>query len=498
MEKNQREQQIQERRMDQTRYNIPKNFNNLEEYFQWIKSGIEGDKVRGAPIPIIELRKLLSGHGGLPIKQVVDAGFLPFIVKNYLQSENRRLKCEGAWCLVNLTTIDDEEGVIRKIGSYSRGKLFEVIVEDIQKERIEVELLDNLLMVVSNVMAENARYRDYFLDQDIIGIIVGLIERHIEELGILVNGVAIIANSIRHEQTLDFRRVEQCISLLKYLLHNPCDDVKEQVFWAFGYMLDHSKKHLEFIRDRTAECIMEFVNPRIKNKLLFPALRFVGSYTDQSDEIIESIVELGLPKCLAELTKHGEMNVRKEAIWALSNFMGSSKKVQQKTFNTKVDGELIVVKIIEILKLTYEQEIVKNQCVWFLGNTFSKAPKEAIELMILKLGVANVLSDQLFKTDPKYLESVLRAINELFARGIMLDTIKENGIKKRLLELSDNANGSVKNLLQKILRNFFPEKENKLMEGVTQMMEDLGIDEYCDDDEPPPLEDDSSSDEDEF
>jgi len=463
-------------------FEIPPEFKgNLNAYMKYLKEELGKGQKRTLQATIKMRKMLAAADPPPPIKEIVSTGVVPALTHLFIQNDDHRIKVEAAWCLCNITSLDTNEKVefkgqmvsvsqriIELIGEQSNGKFYDIALEQLVKESDNIEFVDNTMYLIGNVMGENSNCRDYFVSRNVIKITVKLLEQYQEELRILVNGVAIIANSMRAKPKPKFEMIQPCLPLLQHLLHHPSSEVKEHVFWSYSYMSDWSQDFLwECLEKGITKHLMTFLDSK-NPKLISPALRFVGSYTDLSDPLIEKIVDMELPKHLSRLIHHSKKSIRKESIWALSNLMASTTKVLEITFKTKVCDDFIAVSILE--KLKKDSIVVKDQCVWFFGNTFGKAPKEALDYMIMKLRVIDVLFEELKVNDKKYLDSLLRAINELLVRGKEISQkegiqdkyksmIQKTGKVERIVQLQNNADETIRNLSMKLIRDFFPEEE---------------------------------------
>ena len=138
-----------------------------------------------------------------------------------------------------------------------------------------------------------------------------------------------------------------------------------------------------------------------------PTLSLVGNILSGTDTQTQTMIDLGVLPIMLALTHHPKKNVRKEAVWSLSNTTSGPPH----HVNAVLDTPGVIARMVALMKAP--EPDVRKEAIWVVSNATNGADPVIIARLVDAL-VVGPLTDVLLSEDgPKVVEVALEALDNI-------------------------------------------------------------------------------------
>jgi len=139
-------------------------------------------------------------------------------------------------------------------------------------------------------------------------------------VSLLENVTWAVSNLCRGKPSPAFELVESAIPYLTSILGGDAsDNAKVDAAWALSYLSDGPNERIEAImRTGVVNTLIGFLNDK-SSSLLTPTLRCLGNFVTGSDDQTQAVIDAGIIEHLTDLLESGRKAIRKESCWLASN-----------------------------------------------------------------------------------------------------------------------------------------------------------------------------------
>ncbi|XP_055388540.1 uncharacterized protein LOC129617192 [Condylostylus longicornis] len=354
-----------------------------------------------------QFRMMLSVSGEIPIQAVIDTGVVPKLVEFISPAgdscENPSLQFEAAWALTNIAsgTGTQTEVVVGSGAIPSFIRLLDSSREDLREQG---------MWGLGNIAGDRADYRDAILA--VPGIIQKFVDacRRSRRVSTTRTGMWSLSNLCRGKPRPKFQLVSPAVPYLSQVLHSSSDDdTLSDACWA----LDGLSEHPTGIATMLSHSVVPILCRLLSHRELVvqrPALRVIGQIAAGDTEQTQEVIDHGVLFNLKVLLDSPRKSIRKDACWTLSNISAGSA--------TQLQGVLsagVIPKLVEVFRSDNELE-VKKEAAWAICNACTSRKQEHLEYLISSHCVQPVC-EMLTIDDLKILEVALEALDNILEFG---------------------------------------------------------------------------------
>jgi hypothetical protein len=431
---------------------------SVKELVQHLKSGAAG------ALPVLtEIRKQLAKWADPPVQEAIDAGVVP-IAHHYLCGEDEKLQFEALWVLTNIASGTSEQtAVVANSGA--------VLQFRNMLSSPNMEIKEQALWALANIAGDSTTFRDGVLELNTLAPILEIIvqSEEAQKLHMLRNAVWALGNMCRGKPSPKLEQIQPALMYLGFLTYHTDREVLVDTLWALSYISDGGDDRIRAVIEGTRvegrfpqgalPKVIEYLlseNP----KILQPTVRLVGNIASGNDSVLTDTLLASGP-CLANLTPllyTSKTNIRKEAVWALSNITAGTP--------AQIAAVMEAGLFPRVIQLAGEGDaIVKKEALFALANAAYGSPEILEQLQ--QMGAIQVLVSQMdVIRDSGALCSILDALRCFLELGrskaeaiggsnATCAVIEEAGGLEKIEQLQDDENEDVYKKISKILTEFF-------------------------------------------
>ena len=369
----------------------------LLELLQAIQTGAADVKLKA----VQTVRKMLSVENSPPIQQVIDLGYIPYLVE-FLKAENfPEIQFEAAWALTNVASGTAEQ--TRIVVEHNTIPLFIALIGS-----PHTDVKEQSVWALGNIAGDNPDLRNSCLRSGIIERLLH-VARTAEKISVLRTVTWCIGNLCRGKPQPQLEAVAPALPALVNLISQEDSEVVVDALWALSYISDGSNDRIQAVIESGAcKKLVDLLNsssPTIQT----PALRTVGNLVTGDDRQTQVMLNQGVIPALKALMSHSKKNIRKEACWAISNITAGTKE----QIHEVLSGGC-VPKLVDIM-LRGEFD-VKKEAVWAIANSTTDGSAEQIDYLVSQ-GVITALCHLLKVKDTRMIVCILEGLDHILAAG---------------------------------------------------------------------------------
>lgn len=393
-------------------------------------------------------RRILSLERNPPVNAVLQAGVLPTIIECLTRNPQASvLIFEAAWALTNIASTEETRSVVQG-GAVPH--LIQLLCHQVPDVR------EQAAWCLGNIAGDHTDFRDYLLQH---GALEPLL-MNIREPGsqsLLSNVTWTVSNLCRGKPVPALELVAPAIPVLADLLKKGgvSDETLIDATWALSYLSDGPNERIEAVMSTgVVQTLVGFLGDK-SSPLLTPTIRCLGNFVTGSDDQTQAVVDAGILDHLLQLLESGRKTIRKESCWLLSNITAGTQ-----------DQIRLVTKRRELLHSLMNHASdsvweVRKEAIWALSNictvgndiqVMGLVQSEGLRPLVDVLGFVNA--------DSTVLVAALDAVEQVLAigarhnkeYGTLLDDY--NGIDY-IEQLQEHPSNAVYEKTLKIIETYF-------------------------------------------
>lgn len=238
-------------------------------------------------------------------------------------------------------------------------------------------------------------------------------------------------------------------------------ETEEDSAWALSYILDGGKKYIDACLQRNV--LNVFINLLEKKldcrTLAVPVTRGLGNIVTGTDEQADQVIQAGFFKYATALLTHPRKCIRRESCWIMSNFAAGSQEQIDCLFTT--DGLMHLI-VEAANKETWE---VRKEAIWTLTNIITTGDDKHMRTLVNDYNLIETLCSAMkIQNEVTVLLQVLDAVMKVLDNGFMYgrpyaSKFDEHGGIDSLEEMQNHANAAVYDKAYEILTVHFNGEE---------------------------------------
>jgi len=353
-------------------------------------------------------RRILSVPKNVPVREVVDMGIVPYLVRNLStnsSTSNASLIFESAWALTNIASTEFTQDVIN-------AGCIKPLVQLLT--HADARIREQAAWCLGNIAGEGPGPRDLILQESALDdLIFNMVNP--QNLSLLENVIWTISNLCRGTPSPPKEVTLPAIYPMAALLGQPISDsAKIDILWALSYLSDGDEQKIELVLGSGVATTLNHLlqDNSVKNNFKTPIVRILGNFVSGSDSQTQVVINAGILNHLAGLLASPSKMIRKEASWLASNIAcGNHEQI-----TLLVQKSKILRQIIGIAK--NDSWEVRKEALWALAHictsgthrhTVSMVDAGGLEPLIAVLAVQNI--------DPALLVAILDALRKVLDVG---------------------------------------------------------------------------------
>jgi len=416
------------------------------------------DAVRG-------FRRILSVERNPPVHAVLEAGVLPILIQCLTKDpQASTLIFEAAWALTNIASTQETATVVEGGAVPPLIQLLCHAVPDVREQAA---------WCLGNIAGDNTVFRNTLLHH---GVLEPLLKNIAQpgSMSLLANVTWAVSNLCRGKPAPAFELVAPAIPFLADLLKKDVtDEAKVDATWALSYLSDGPNERIEAIMSTgVVHTFMGFLQEK-SSPLLTPTLRCLGNFVTGSDEQTQAVLDAGILDHIGGLLESGRKAIRKETCWLVSNITaGTQPQIAMFIRNQNRVNSLIS----NASNSAWE---VRKEAVWALSNICTVGSDVQVMGLVQSEGVRPLAEILAFmNADTSVLVAALDGIEQVLAIGARHDKeygtlLDEYNAIDYIEELQQHPSNAVYEKTLKILETYFGADEQE-DENLAPAMTDSG------------------------
>lgn len=349
-------------------------------------------------------RRILSVESSPPVQEVLDAGVLGIFIHNLTANLTASdLIFESAWALTNIASTSETATVVEAGAVPS-------LIQLLQYHQADVR--DQASWCLGNIAGDNVEFRDILLNQGILPPLL-LNMNQPANMSLLGNVTWTVANLCRGKPSPSIASVSPAMQPLADLLtHDVSIDVLLDAVWGLSYLSDGDEYNIgRVMKTGVVSKLMEFMENK-SSPLLTPTIRCLGNFVTGNDEQTQAVIDAGILKHLSSLLESPKKAIRKESCWLASNIAAGT----QKQISLLLSQSGIMQNLIDnAIQGSWD---IKKEALWALSNICTIGTDIHIQALIQSEGLrplAEALS--LTNADTGVLLACLDAVERVMEVG---------------------------------------------------------------------------------
>lgn len=405
---------------------------NLNEYELSLNSEDFDTQIKG----IVGIRKLLSEPNDPPVKEIIMNGSVTKLLDTVKSIKEDKIICEIIWIFTNIASSDH----IYTRFLHSNG-IVEIISSLIQRNN-SFYLKDQLIWLIANIAGDHEKYRtemrekrfhEYLLDILTNETLWKIHKNCLWALSNILKG----SKSLEISANLSHALVMCCKIINSYLNHTDyshfkvdrIEDLIPNVLNIIACMTEYNSCLLTIlIKYNLAAHLIEMIDYVKHDQLCYQTvLRILGNFSANEHVYTTEIVEKNILRNLKiVLEEKNPSNIIKEICWILSNIAAGLEEHVDMFY--KEDG--LVNILFKILKT--ESFDVKKEAIWCISNLTSTRDSREMNKLV-HLGIIQCFSEWLNYNDFKLSALIIEALE-----NILSCLIQKDHSRRKILTLCEN------------------------------------------------------------
>lgn len=353
-------------------------------------------------------RRMLSVEVNPPVKEVLDAGALPYFAELLNKFDNTTMIFEAAWTLTNIASTEKTTEVVQ-------AGVMPQLVRLLQHESAQIR--EQAAWCLGNIAGDSSDLRDMVLAEGALeGLLMNLNQP--DSMSLLGNVAWTVSNLCRGKPSPKMELIRPAIGPLSTLLRRKVNlDVAVDSVWALSYLADGENDRIDAIMTIDPEITQALVNKLADSplNLLTPLVRTLGNFVTGTDEQTQAVVDAGVIQHMARLLGHNNRNIRKEACWLLSNIAAGSTGQLEAVL--KASG--LMETVVDIAR--NDRWEVRKEALWVVSNMFTTGEEYHVRALVQRDGFTALVEALGDVKDSKMLLVLLEAIEVVLKLGNQLN-----------------------------------------------------------------------------
>ncbi|XP_020108788.1 importin subunit alpha-4-like [Ananas comosus] len=348
-----------------------------------------------------QFRRLLSIEKNPPIEEVIKAGVVPRFVAFLSLHELPQLQLEAAWALTNIAAGTTEHTqIVIKHGAVPK------LVELLDSPRHNVRL--QAVWALGNVAGDAPSCRNSVLEHGALYPLLSLFNEH-ARISMLRTATWTLTNLCRGRLP-DKSQMKPILKILRQLINSIDENILADACWALCYLSGGTIHEIEVVVEAGVcpPLVKLLLHP--SPNVLTPVILTIANITAGNDSQTEVIVENGVLPCLFQLLTHRyEKRIRKEACLTVSNITLRGIVQIQAVIEANIFSPLVQL-------LEHVDVDIKKEAAWAISNATVEGSDEQIRYLV-SLGCVKPLCDLLESRDPITVCVCLNALDNILSVG---------------------------------------------------------------------------------
>lgn len=410
-------------------------------------------------------RRMLSVEENIPAPELVDNDIVPLLVQNLslVPTTSPVLIFESAWALTNIASTDRTLDVVN---ANAIKPLVSLLVHNDSNVREQVA------WCLGNIAGEGPDLRDQILQQSPMQSLVMNLNNP-SNMQLLENFVWTVSNLCRGTPSPAMSVTAPVIYPIVSLLDKPISETAiVDALWCLSYLSDGDEQRIETVLATgvTKKLILLLQDPATETKWKTPIVRILGNFVSGNDSQTQAVIDAGILDYLEQLMSCSSKMIRKESTWLASNIAcGSIPQISELVKKTNAMNRIVVNASDDLWE-------VRKEALWALSNICTTGNDMHVVTLVELGGLEPLVRIiGLGNTENQLLISVIDALKQILSVGEDQDTesfktqIAEwNGIDY-LEELQSHPSNTVYEKVVSIIEDYFgiDEEEDENLAPVT-------------------------------
>ncbi|AED95795.1 importin alpha [Arabidopsis thaliana] len=396
-------------------------------------------------------RVVLSFDRSPPTDNVIKSGVVPRFVEFLKKDDNPKLQFEAAWALTNIASGASEHTKV--VIDHGVVPLFVQLLAS-----PDDDVREQAIWGLGNVAGDSIQCRDFVLNSGAFIPLLHQLNNH-ATLSILRNATWTLSNFFRGKPSPPFDLVKHVLPVLKRLVYSDDEQVLIDACWALSNLSDASNENIQSVIEagvvpRLVE-LLQHASPVV----LVPALRCIGNIVSGNSQQTHCVINCGVLPVLADLLTQNHMRgIRREACWTISNITaGLEEQIQ-----SVIDANLIP----SLVNLAQHAEFdIKKEAIWAISNASVGGSPNQIKYLV-EQNCIKALCDILVCPDLRIILVSLGGLEMILIAGEVDKNLRDVNCYSQMIE---DAEG-----LEKI-ENLQHHGNNEIYEKAVKILQTYGL-----------------------
>ena len=246
---------------------------------------------------------------------------------------------------------------------------------------------------LGNIAGDSVRTRNLVIAADVIPPLLRCFAPHSKDSFIRI-AVWTIKNLCRGEPPPAPAVVAPLLPMLSALITSTDSEVLAESLWALSYLSDGDEQRLQAVLEAVAISRVVALLDHKSHEVVTPALHIINNIVRGDDLQTQIALSEGALAPVARLLLHPRKNLRKEACRLVSNVCAGTVPQIEAVITAN-----IVPVLITLVSRHDEVEVTREAC-WALSNATTGGSADQIARLV-NYGVIPPLKDVLLRTDPR-------------------------------------------------------------------------------------------------